>query len=205
MAVGTWAESFNLREINGNKSFDALGRLLQFVDTKQNVTTYSYVDGDDDGVADEISQIVDPAHRTETFSYTDGHVSQITDFQGRTTQLGYDSSGRLTSLTEPDPDGSGPLAAPVFTFAYDTEGRLTSVTDAEDNTTEFAYDFAGTLHTITRADDTSQTLNAVEVQALVNTSGGAGSHTNPASLVAAADVEGSTLDASENQTSFKVD
>jgi hypothetical protein len=42
---------------------------------------------------------------------------------------------RLVSVTLPDSDGDGPLAAPVTQYAFDAVGNLLEVTDALDNVT----------------------------------------------------------------------
>jgi YD repeat-containing protein len=95
--VPTWPDSFDLRGTGGHRTFNSLGLLVQSWDARGN-TTYAYIDADGDGAADEIHEIVDPAHRTMSFCYTGGRVTGITDFQGRSYQLGYDGSGRLVSI-----------------------------------------------------------------------------------------------------------
>jgi YD repeat-containing protein len=47
---------------------------------------------------------------------------------------------RLVSVTLPDSDGDGPLAAPVTQYAFDAVGNLLEVTDALDNVTTHQYD-----------------------------------------------------------------
>ena len=186
--------------------FNAAGLPTWYLDPANRATNYYYIDGDNDSVEDELYEVVDPDGRTMTYAYSGGRVSQITDFAGLTYTLGYDGSGRLTSITQPDPDGEGELEAPVTQFAYNAANRLTSVTDAEDQTTTIAYDFAGTLHTITGPDSGVQTLSAVQVQALVDLSqtGYDGDHL--ASLKLTADsVEGTWLDPYEQPTTFQVD
>jgi RHS repeat-associated protein len=54
----------------------------------------------------------------------------------------YDSAGRVLSVTAPDPDGAGPLSAPVTSFAYDVYGRVEEVTHPDNETVTFAYDAA---------------------------------------------------------------
>ncbi len=59
---------------------------------------------------------------------------------GHTTSYQYDALGRVVERTLPDPDGPGPLAAPVYSYAYDLVGNLLSVTDPLSNTTAWDYD-----------------------------------------------------------------
>jgi YD repeat-containing protein len=86
----------------------------------------------------------------------------VTDSAGRTGALGYDANGRLTSITQPDPDGAGPLSAPVTAFGYGTGYRVTSVTDAIAQTTSFSYDTTGRLSAITHPDANTIALTAIE-------------------------------------------
>jgi YD repeat-containing protein len=50
---------------------------------------------------------------------------------------------RVTSVTAPDPDGSGPLTASVTTTAYTIYSQVASTTDALNGVTSFQYDVAG--------------------------------------------------------------
>ena len=190
--LGNWTNGFTLLYMDGGQQkFNASGILTSALDYLGNTTTYTYTDADSDGQTDDPTQRVDPAGHTTTFAYTSGRLNTITDFASRVTTMGYDGSARLTSVTEPDPDGGGELSSPVWEFGYDaTTHLLTSVTDPADNTTEFDYDFARTLQTVTHPDATTDTLAAVQVQALVDTSTGEGTQNDPAGLFAAADLEG---------------
>jgi YD repeat-containing protein len=67
-------------------------------------------------VPDALSEMVEPGGRTTTFAYSDGRLQTITDFAGRVTAMTYDAAGRLTTVTRPDPDGSG---SPELQFTYD--------------------------------------------------------------------------------------
>jgi RHS repeat-associated protein len=202
--TGNTTDGFTLVYRDGSREkFNASGILTSAIDALNNTTTYSYTDADSDGQTDDPTQVADPWHRTITFSYTSGRLSTITDFASRATTLGYDGSGRLTSVTLPDPDGGGELTSPVWEFGYNsTTSLLTSQTDPNDDTTEFAYDTARTLTTVTHADDTTDTLQAVQVLALVDTSTGEGTENDPAGLFRVADIEGSRLDALEHELTF---
>ena len=48
-------------------------------------------------------------------------------------------------MTEPDPDGTGPLASPVTQYAYNAASKLTGVTDPLGKVTSHGYDNLGRL------------------------------------------------------------
>jgi YD repeat-containing protein len=73
----------------------------------------------------------------------------ITDPLGRLTSYQYDALGRQVTIVQPDPDGSGPLAAAETTYAYDAAGNLASVTDALNHTTTYTYDSWGWQTSVT--------------------------------------------------------
>ena len=64
----------------------------------------------------------------------------------------YDALDRKTSVTQPDPDGAGPLAAPVTRYGYDADGNVVSVTDPRGGVTTTAYDRAGRKTSVTQPD-----------------------------------------------------
>ena len=43
-------------------------------------------------------------------------------------------------MTLPDPDGAGPLASPVYHYAYDLDERLVTITNPDNTTEHFTYD-----------------------------------------------------------------
>jgi YD repeat-containing protein len=86
----------------------------------------------------------------------------VTDFAGRTATLTYDS-GNLETVTQPDPDAGGALAAPVWEFAYDaTSHVLTEVEDPLDHGTGFTYGTHDRLTSITHADSNVWELTALQ-------------------------------------------
>lgn len=102
-------------------------------------------------------------HQRERFTFgTDGRLTAITDLNGYTTALGYDSSGHLAAVTDPagrkltittDPAGriskaADPAGRAVF-YTYDGNGNLTSFTDAVGGTWSFSYDAAHLLTSMT--------------------------------------------------------
>ncbi|MBO1352093.1 MAG: RHS repeat protein [Hormoscilla sp. GUM202] len=52
-----------------------------------------------------------------------GNQTAIIDENGNRTEFAYDGLNRLILITEADPDGNGPLTAPVTTFTYDGADR----------------------------------------------------------------------------------
>ena len=94
----------------GNEEeFNALGQMTDRIDTQGNVTHYAY------NAAGNPSTVTDPLCLATTYGYnTDGLCTSIEDFAGRTTRMTFteDTSTPvtehlLTTLTEPNPDGSG--------------------------------------------------------------------------------------------------
>jgi RHS repeat-associated protein len=69
--------------------------------------------------------------------------TRSTDPLGQVTTYSYDAVGNLLTETGPDPDGGGPLAAPVTSFSYDRRDRQLRRTDPLGHTVSYAYDLAG--------------------------------------------------------------
>ena len=88
------------------------------------------------------------------FDGTTGALTAIVDRNGNTTQLSYDGSARLTTVTDPvsrhlyfNYNGSGALIASVtsdfgvtVSYSYDSQGRLSQVTEPDGSTLNFQYD-----------------------------------------------------------------
>jgi len=109
------------------------------------VTTYTY------GADGRLASATDFASQTVSYSYNSaGLISAMTDPRGTTT-FTYDALGRALLVTEPDPDGAGPLAAPFKLHAYNDAGELESVTTAA-GTTSYAYDALGQVTKVTMPD-----------------------------------------------------
>ena len=139
--------------------YDGMGRVVATVDQAGAVTTCTY-----DRLGRKICEnLPDPdgdgslAAPSTVWEYDPrGNVSGLTVFvAGPVVPVGplpvnfentlseYDNLGRKTREWQPDPDGVGPLARPVTSFAYDADGNLTSVTDPRGFTTTYAYDGLG--------------------------------------------------------------
>jgi YD repeat-containing protein len=79
-------------------------------------------------------------------------MTSYTDELGRTTTYAYDNLHRVTSITQPDPDGGGPLSAPVTTCEYDAVGRVTTITYPLSRDTQYTYDDLGRVTQISLPD-----------------------------------------------------
>ena len=69
-----------------------------------------------------------------------GDLVSSTDGNGSITTCTYDSLGRKISETLPDPDGSGPLTAPVTSYVYDAAGNLVATALSDGRTTRSVFD-----------------------------------------------------------------
>ena len=99
-----------------------------------------------------------------TFDLNTGVLLSIIDRNGNTTQLTYDTQGRLSSVTDPAArhlsftyvSTSSRLVSSVssdtgitYSYAYDGQGRLTQVTKPDNTTENFAYDLNSRITTVT--------------------------------------------------------
>lgn len=124
--------------------YDANSRLTSATDPLSHATTYAYdntgrLTSQTDAASHSISYVYDAA----------GNTTDVTDQLGYTTSYAYNADNLMTSLTQPDPDGAGALAAPMTTYAYDHLGRLTTTTDSLHGATAYAYDANGNLTSLT--------------------------------------------------------
>ncbi len=69
-----------------------------------------------------------------------GNRTAAINANGNRTEYDFDELNRLVRVTQADPDGAGPLTAPVTEFSYDANGNLETATDARGNTTTNTYD-----------------------------------------------------------------
>jgi len=138
-------------------TYDAAGRVVKRVDPKGNVAgcncasdfiwTYTY------NPAGQLLTETDPLSHTMTNVYDDaGRLTSSTDANSHTTSYTYDDADRVLAETAPDPDGGGPLTAPVTTSTYDSVGNKLTETDRRGNKTSFAYDAANRLSSTTGPD-----------------------------------------------------
>ena len=73
----------------------------------------------------------------------------------------YDNLGRVTKITQPDPDDTGPLSAPETTFVYNAQGLLDKITDQISRDTTFDYDSTGRRTKVTD-DSGNETVYAYD-------------------------------------------
>jgi RHS repeat-associated protein len=107
--------------------FDGLGRLSSITD--RNLTKSDGSDGNTMrfvyGGQGQLIAVVDPTGRAVTFDYYrtttgegfDGCVHTVTDFDNRVVTYKYDSSGRLTNVSGPDPESPN-SAKPSTTYTW---------------------------------------------------------------------------------------
>jgi YD repeat-containing protein len=180
-------------------NFNGFGYETSAVDRNGNTIAYSY------DANNNLTAITDPYGGVSQLAYnSQGYVSSITDPAGRVTQLGYDTAGtHLTSITDPDPDGAGPLAAPSTMLSYNSTGVLTRLTDPRANTTSFTYSAAGHVASVTRPDNSTEQLAPGYLQGLA--AAGTGTSTNPATPVLAAQAQASYTDGRNNVWTTRLD
>lgn len=92
---------------------------------------------------------------TRVFDYFSGKLLSVTDRNGNTTQLTYDSSSRLVTVADPGGrhlyfsyassssflvNGVSSDVGVSLTYAYDTQGRLAQVTQPDNTNISFQYD-----------------------------------------------------------------
>ena len=129
--------------------YDGSGRMDYLVEPRGNVqgadpNQYKWLYGYNE--FNELHTQADPLGHTTTLDYfPDGALETRTDANGHASSYAYWPSGELQTLTAPDPDGNGPLAAPLTNYAYDATGNLQTRTDANQHVTTYGYDDAGRL------------------------------------------------------------
>ena len=99
------------------------------------------------------------------FDYATGHLTAIIDRNGNTTQLSYDGSNRLVTVTSPTSQhlyfnyGTGATANLVtsvtsdfgvtLSYQYDSQGRLSQITEPDLTTVSFTYNAQSEITAVT--------------------------------------------------------
>ncbi len=156
-------------------TYDSAGRVLSKIDPLGNcsgctpadhTTTYSY-----DNAGNLLTE-ADQLGHTTSHTYDDaGRETGVTDPNGHTTSYTYDNANHLTQITGADPDGAGPLTAPITTFTYDAAGNKVTMVDPRGNvaggnpasyTTSYSYDANNRLASTTtpKGEKTTYTYDA---------------------------------------------
>ncbi|GAB6167539.1 hypothetical protein JCM19992_35390 [Thermostilla marina] len=177
--TGNWSTGFTLTAKDGTADhFAPSGLILNTIDPAGNPTTYNYDAGN------RLVGVVE-AEGATTFTYdpVTGWLSQLTRPDGVVSTYTHDAAGRITQIIKPDPDGDGPLPAPVTTLEYAGPNNLLSKIIFPDGSQEtYEYDHALRLKKIIRADGTEELYVSIPAAALVDTSAGEGTPENPAAL-----------------------
>jgi YD repeat-containing protein len=140
---GVWSLGFSSRDSNGNPMFAVAGPATQDATLDQVVLqpnpnwTLAFQNGE-----------------TRVFDYFSGKLLSVTDRNGNKTQLTYDSSFRLVTVTDPasrhlyfsyaNPSrylvtGVTSDAGISFSYSYDSLGRLIQYTKPDNTTVSFQY------------------------------------------------------------------
>ena len=125
-------------------TYDNLGRRTSTTDPLGNTTHFAY-----DSLG-RVTSTTDPLGGVHSVVYdAAGRVTSTADPLGHVTTYAWDTADNLLSVTQPDPDGGGPLSSPVTHYASDLLGRTTSVTDPTGAVTSFEYDVMGRRTAVT--------------------------------------------------------
>lgn len=107
------------------------------------------------------------------FDNTTGYLTAIIDRNGNTTQLTYDSYGRLATVTDAASryltfsygstsshlvTGVTASVGPSLSYSYDTSGRLTQITKPDSTTVSFSYNSSSQITSVT--DSSGHTLES---------------------------------------------
>ena len=94
-------------------NFNAAGKIANWNHPAGPVVNFTY-----DG-SNKLTSVSNGMGRALTFSYTGDNLTQVSDGNGRTVGLAYDSAGNLQSCTDP--------LSNATTYEYDVPGRLTKI------------------------------------------------------------------------------
>lgn len=113
---------------------------VEIEDGEGHKTSY---DNNDPGYTERIT---DALGNQLNYGYTNGKRTSITDANGNTTSIAYDSRGNVTSITTP--------LGRTIRYEYDSNDNLTKVTDPRGNIVIFTYDGNDNLTSISNPPTT---------------------------------------------------
>lgn len=118
--------TYTLTEKDGLKhNFNASGNITSMVDRNGNTLAFTYAAG-------KLTTVTDPNGRSAILAYdSNNKLSTVTDPKGNVYTFTY-TGGTLTSVT--NPDGS------QWKYTYGTNGLFSTKTDPENNQASYAYD-----------------------------------------------------------------
>jgi RHS repeat-associated protein len=117
-------------------AYDPADNLSQVTDALNGVTRYDYVSGTLDS-GKLLDKVHDPKNQATSFGYDSrGRLTSVSNTLSQSRGYQYDAGNRLTQLTKPD--------GAVISFVYDPLGRLLSKTLPE-GVVHYGYDAAGNL------------------------------------------------------------
>ncbi|HEU0131869.1 MAG TPA: DUF6531 domain-containing protein [Mycobacteriales bacterium] len=148
---------WSLRFMHGDRyTFDGAGLVTRIADARDVGLRIDTINGHPAQVTDAagravallyadglLSRLTLPDGRYVDYGYTNGQLTSVTDLRRKTTQYGYDTAGRLNSITDP-------LGREVMHTDYDaTTGRAVRQVDANGAVTTFGWDQANGTATMT--------------------------------------------------------
>ena len=146
-------------------------RLSSITDPFNEIVTFAY------NGSNQLQSIKDAANRLTTFTMSGGDLTAVEYPDSNTWDYGYDSSGRMTSVTEPSSTGE---PTKIVTVTYDSAERV---------------------GTISRPDSTTEEFSAAQEQGWTNT----GTSSSPASPTLLAQVGSTYTDPLSNTTTYRPD
>ena len=133
---GSYGEVLKVVDALGNsvvKNYNGRGQTPEVIGPDGNAAAIAY-----DGKGN-VSGIVDPLQRTLSmkFEHELGGLTALTDGMGRTTAIGYDPNGNMTSMLYPD--GSH------LVYTYDSEGNVSTVVNRRGDVISYSYNNRGQI------------------------------------------------------------
>lgn len=149
-----FGHSIKIRRIAKNSWGSQIGAIVSVTSWEGYWLTYDY------NTAGQVTAIHDNAGRTVSYTYDNGLLKTVTDVNGGVTTYGWDTSKRLTTIT----DAKNQL---FLTNTYDNNNRVTQQKLADGSLYKFDYtlDSAGKSVTKTTVTDPAGAIRVVEYDA----------------------------------------